>query len=416
MAPTSNESSLGEESGEISVSISLEASHCDRELFVDAVSICCSFGDGADTVRGLLQSVIFVYDVFAGLLPDEIDWVLGADTAETWSEDLTADIQPLRCHSHNDYWRREPFYGAIHAGCASVEADVWSFDDELFVGHTVGAVRKNKTLTSLYLDPLLTILDRQNLEPEFPSPMDSPRSGVFDTDPTQSLILLVDFKNDPEATWDQLHSRLGQFRERKYLTYFNGTSVVPGPVTVVVSGDAPFHRVVQNPVYRDIFFDAPLDLMANLHMPEPPPDPPSFYHRVRSLFSRDTDKVDAPIGFDGPDQGEAKPKYPQNPAVYSAANSYYASVSFMKSIGYPWHSTLSRPQLDLMRRQIRGAHARGLKVRYWGIPAWPIGLRNYLWRVLVREGVDYLNVDDIRTATHGDWGPRKGGWGKKWWR
>jgi len=102
--------------------------------------------------------------------------------------------------------------------------------------------------------------------------------------------------------------------------------------------------------------------------------------------------------------------------MYSPANSYYASVSFMKSIGYPWHSSLTQAQLDLLRRQIRGAHARGLKVRYWGIPPWPVGLRNYLWRVLVREGVDYLSVDDVDAVTRDDWGPRKGGWGKKFWR
>ncbi len=58
----------------------------------------------------------------------------------------------------------------------------------------------------------------------------------------------------------------------------------------------------------------------------------------------------------------------------------------------------------------------GLKVRYWRIPEWPIGLRNYLWRVLVREGVDYLSVDDIEDVRWENWGPRKGGWGKKWWR
>jgi hypothetical protein len=49
--------------------------------------------------------------------------------------DATRDVTPIPCHSHNDYWRRVPFWDAIHWGCTSVEADVWLFDDELFVGY-----------------------------------------------------------------------------------------------------------------------------------------------------------------------------------------------------------------------------------------------------------------------------------------
>ena len=103
---------------------------------------------------------------------------------------------------------------------------------------------------------------------------------------------------------------------------------------------------------------------------------------------------------------------PSNPAIYSPANSYYASVSFKRAVGWPWRGRLSKGQIESMRKQIAGAHARGLKVRYWSVPSWPRGMRNYLWRVLVKEGVDYLNVDDLKSATQDDWN-----WGKKpsWW-
>jgi hypothetical protein len=49
--------------------------------------------------------------------------------------DATRDVIPIPCHSHNDYWRRVPLFDAIHWGCTGVEADVWLFDDELFVGY-----------------------------------------------------------------------------------------------------------------------------------------------------------------------------------------------------------------------------------------------------------------------------------------
>lgn len=303
------------------------------------------------------------------------------------------------CHSHNDYWRREPLYRAIRVGCTGVESDVWHFDDELYVAHTVSGIRQNRTLKSLYLDPLRDILNRQNQLPNFLGPLERTINGVFATHPMQSLVLLIDFKNDPELIWRRLESHLTYFRDKKYLTHFNGTSVVQGPLTIVASGKAPFGRIVQSSTYRDVFYDAPLDALASLPAKNEPPPP--WEHS--GAGTHDPSLIDAP-------------PYSQKPEIYSPANSYYASISFVRSIGYPWHSALSQAQLDLLRRQIHGAHAHGLKVRYWGIPTWPVGLRNYVWRVLVREGVNYLSVDDVDAVTRDDWGPRKGGWGKKWWR
>jgi len=40
---------------------------------------------------------------------------------------------PVPCHLHNDYWRPRPLLDAISTGSASVEADVWLIDDQLYV-------------------------------------------------------------------------------------------------------------------------------------------------------------------------------------------------------------------------------------------------------------------------------------------
>ncbi|KIV80763.1 hypothetical protein PV11_08241 [Exophiala sideris] len=356
-------------------------------------------------IIGLLQCLVVVCNAIDALVPDFIDLVAGpikdfnaySSLPSHWSETLTADVHPIMCHSHNDYRRREPLSSAIRAGCTGVEADVWHFDGKLYVAHHIAGIRQNRTLSSLYLDPLANILDHQNVVPEFMEPVTTVRNGVFAGHPRQSLVLLIDFKNDPEQTWDILSSHLDDFRQKDFLTYARASSIINRPLTIVVSGDAPFPRIIENSTHRDIFYDAPLDLMASISpsvlpldtVAEPPPH---------------TDVLADPKSF------------PADPTIYSPTNSYYASVSFIKSIGYPWHSSLSQTQLNLLRKQIRGAHARGLKVRYWGIPAWPVGVRNYIWRVLVREGVDYLSVDDIEAVTHDNWGPRKGGWGKKFWR
>ena len=77
--------------------------------------------------------------------------------------DATRNILPIPCHSHNDYWRRVPLFDAIHAGCTSVEADVWLFkdrSDELFVGHGTASLTPGRTFASLYVNPLVDLLDK----------------------------------------------------------------------------------------------------------------------------------------------------------------------------------------------------------------------------------------------------------------
>lgn len=300
---------------------------------------------------------------------------------------------PISCHSHNDYWRLRPLYSALELGCSSVEADVWLEDDDLLVGHLKVSLSREQTLSTMYIAPILEILNRRNHASKT-----GVINGVFESDPLRSLILLVDLKADGQAIWPVLNQQLEPLREHNYLTYFNGTDVVEGPVTVVVSGDTWFSDVVRNPTHRDIFLDAPLQYMDG---------------SAAAMLEMYSDYDDVPADMI-PDSASVL-QLPVDRDEYSPANSYYASVSFMHSIGYPTGSRLSRTQLELIRAQIRGAHERGLKVRYWGVPAWPLGIRNYLWRVLVREGVDYLSVDDIKAAARGDWGPRKGGWNSKWW-
>ena len=320
-----------------------------------------------------------------------------------WPTDVTADIRPVACHSHNDYWRKEPLFSALDAGCTGVEADVWLFDEDLFVGHSTQSLTPKRTLRSLYIDPLLKILNSQNPTTSFHPSNDSRRNGVFDTNPSQTLVLLIDFKNDGHAIWPYVSEQLEPLRQSKYLTYFNGKSVIEGPITVVVTGNAPFSEVVANSDYRDIFFDAPLDLMDKTVESSPTAGSPVSNDDSETTTSKRSDK----------DQGQGHSgSAPTNPNTYSLSNSYYASVDFKATIGFPWRGHLSAEQKEKLRKQIAGAHAQGLKVRYWGVPSWPRGLRNYLWRVLVREGVDFLNVDDLQAATTGNWG-----WGKKgpWW-
>ncbi len=289
-------------------------------------------------------------------------------------------------------------YDAISAGCISVEADIWLFDNELFVGHDTSSLTRNRTLRNLYLNPIIDILEKQNPSTNFTNP-DNTVNGIFDTDPSQQLTLLIDFKMDGPTTWPFLIDQLKPLLQRGYLTTFNGTAIVPGPVTIVGTGNTPFSLVTANST-RHIFFDAPLDQMWEEEHSDSDDSPSS------ESSSENTHSTYQQRHRPGP--RSPPPTHKSSNNTYTPQNSYYASVSFGKAIGRMWRNALSPSQLALIRGHVLGAHHRGLKVRYWDLPNWPIGFRDNVWDILVKEGVDILNVDDLKGASQRDWGKRKG--------
>lgn len=276
--------------------------------------------------------------------------------------DFSRDITPIPCHSHNDYLRRVPLYDALAAGCTSIEADVWLDHNNLLVGHTAGSLTHARSLKSLYIDLLINILTHQNNHSTILSnnKTNSIPHGVFDTNTSTSLTLLIDIKTAGPATFAAVQAQLEPLRSRGWLTYFNGSAIIPGPITVVGSGNTPFDFITKNTTYRDIFYDAPLD---------------AFF-------------------------GESAPK---NTTLYTKENSYYASVSFSKAVGKLWKGTLRPEQVRVIQGQVEAARERGLKARYWDTPAWPVGRREHVWDVLVREGVGILGVDDLEGVKKRKW-------------
>jgi hypothetical protein len=190
-------------------------------------------------------------------------------------------------------------------------------------------------------------------------------------------------------------------RQRNLVTYYNGTNIVPGPITVVASGNVPFANIIMNNDYRDVFYDAPLEELVDMSDIWPNPN------RVDLEAPRAVHKK-ADQELNRTSSGSQRALDTRSLANYDISNSYYASANFKRAVGHVWGSRLSQDQLQLIRSQVRGAHQLGLKVRYWGIPAWPIGLRNHIWHILIREGVDVLSVDDLRQATTWDWRKGKG--------
>jgi hypothetical protein len=269
-----------------------------------------------------------------------------------WRDDFSRDIVPKNCHSHNDYWRRVPLYAALAAGCTSIEADVWlTLDNELRVGHSWSSTTATRTLRTLYLDPLANIFEHRNISTASTSDKEV---GVFDTDPNASTTLLVDFKSDGHKIWPVLQAQLQAFRDRNWLTYYDGNTLHKGPLTIVGTGSTPFELVQQNSTDRFIFYDAPLQSVSE--------------------------------------------------SQYNSSNSYFASSNMKAAIGILWLGRFSAKQERTVKQQIQAAEDKGLRSRYWSTPAWPISVRDNVWAKLMELGVGMLNVDDLASATRWNWG------------
>lgn len=274
--------------------------------------------------------------------------------------DFSQGITPIPCHSHNDYDRRVPLYDALAAGCTSVEADLWYSPRSLLVGHTLQSLTEARTLRSLYVDPLISILSHQNPSSQPDVNATGSLHGLFDSSPETPLVLLLDIKTDPAKTLNAASEALEPLRSRGWLTYFDGSKVTQRLITVVASGDAPFDLITSNSTYRDVFYDAPL----------------------ADLFGENI---------------------PTNHTLYTAENSYYASTNFEASIGKPWHSILTPKQVDMVRGQVAEAEKRGLKARYWNTPSWPRRNKEHVWDVLEREGAGMLSTDDLDGISQRRW-------------
>ena len=64
-------------------------------------------------------------------------------------------------YAHNDYENRRPLLDAVEAGYAGVEADYFLVRGRLLVGHDPDQLKRDRTLQSLYLEPLRDLARRQ---------------------------------------------------------------------------------------------------------------------------------------------------------------------------------------------------------------------------------------------------------------
>lgn len=131
--------------------------------------------------------------------------------------------QPLRqAHAHNDYDHRRPLFDALAYGFTSIEADVILKKDTLFVAHDPEDIRSERTLQTLYLDPLYELFQKNG-------------KAIYPGWPT--LYLMIDIKSDADSTYHILHPLLSAYREM--VTTWEGPTKNEKAVTVILSGNRP---------------------------------------------------------------------------------------------------------------------------------------------------------------------------------
>lgn len=130
-------------------------------------------------------------------------------------------------HAHNDYLHARPLLDALDQGFCNIEADIYLVDGALLVAHDRKDVRPDRTLESLYLDPLRARA-RANGGRVF-------RAGV-------PVTLLVDVKSEARETYAALESVLARYAD--ILTRYDGDRIQPGAVTVIVSGNRALDDVL----------------------------------------------------------------------------------------------------------------------------------------------------------------------------
>ncbi|WP_406389847.1 phosphatidylinositol-specific phospholipase C/glycerophosphodiester phosphodiesterase family protein [Streptomyces sp. NBC_00887] len=152
--------------------------------------------------------------------------------------------RPLaRAHAHNDYLHPRPLHDALAHGFTSVEADIFLVDGELLVAHEEAGLDPTRTLTSLYLDPLLARVRANH--------------GSVYAGYRPPLQLLIDIKNDGAATYLALDAVLRRYRQ--ILTRFSHGRVRTGAVTPVISGDRAARVPMEAQSTRYAFYDGRLD-------------------------------------------------------------------------------------------------------------------------------------------------------------
>ena len=136
-----------------------------------------------------------------------------------------------QAHAHNDYLHERPLLDALDCGFGSVEADIYLVDGKLLVAHTLSELSPDRTLRSLYLEPLRARIKKN--------------AGKVHTG-GDVFTLLIDIKSESKATYRAVHSLLSEYRD--ILSSVDAGTQHAGAVTAIVSGNRATELISSEPI------------------------------------------------------------------------------------------------------------------------------------------------------------------------
>lgn len=155
-------------------------------------------------------------------------------------------------------------------------------------------------------------------------------------------------KTDGNSTYPAVYSALKPLREKGYMTTYNGTTLTPGPVTVIGRSMTILHKTWPQLKVHPAFTgtgSTPLALV-------------QAETKRRDLFK------DAEL------QDLSKSESQFNKNVTPLASTDFAAVVSWDGIG-----NISDKDLQALKGYVDEAHKLGIKARFWDTPAWPIFAR-----------------------------------------
>src|SRR5579871_2894627 len=130
-------------------------------------------------------------------------------------------------HAHNDYEHPHPLFDAMDCGICSFEADIHLVGGKLLIAHSRAAVKPDRTLQSLYLDPMKKKIAENG-------------GRLYRNGPP--VWLLIDFKADPKTIYPVLRQILEQYADL-FTTWRDGKKT-QGAITAVLTGNHPPESVL----------------------------------------------------------------------------------------------------------------------------------------------------------------------------
>jgi hypothetical protein len=225
--------------------------------------------------------------------------------------------------AHNDYSHKHPLYDALQNGYTNIEADIFLLHNNLVVAHINPYFKGHRQLENLYFKPLLDHINEN--------------SGEIYKGYANPVTLMIDIKTEANSTYAALKPLLEKYR--LILTRYENGKVIPGLITVVLSGHKPYD-MIKGECSRLAFIDEDLRKTA-----------------------RDT----------------------------SFANvCEMASCKYSNLIRWRGNGVFSAAEKEKLCLYVAMAHKSGEKVRLWASPD-----NKEVWNELLKCGVDLINTDQL---------------------